>query len=492
MSRPNDPYDPCAGEPNGESGCARPPLERLRFWNGRFMVARDLRHQQDDLIRRLEYHQHFAHGDGILCGFRVRRHPRDDCDRDWLVVDGGMAYDCCGRTLWMPEPRAVRIPRLPASPRSAAPGEEEDGGHGYYAQAEVRAPEADDDGPVHDVAYGEPYGADPGQGNGPGGQGPEASPNPGGGPDEVPGGSAGGPGGPGHGPGEEAYPPDPEWFIVAQRRDRPTDPMPALYADDPGQPVRQEHGRVREDVELRAVPADEVPQGCWPRRRPVTDEDCTRDLDDDCENERGDTVPCGLGCACGDRVVVAAVWRDPAGRLRWDLRHRKVLIPPSGLTRITGVNWPHGGEIALRRLADTLDGRLVVRFSRRLRPAEGFRRGISPMTFQVSYVGQSGAWEQVMPPEEEDPGPSTPSLSPNGRCAVFQIPRPLLTGRYSLGGSWVRVRVLGDFLLDCHGRPVSAAHTGGDVNGRGSGNGVPGGTFESWFYVRNSWKEEDR
>jgi hypothetical protein len=223
----------------------------------------------------------------------------------------------------------------------------------------------------------------------------------------------------------------------------------------------------------------------------VTAEDCTRGLDDGCEGEAGDTVPCGQGCACGDQVVLAGLWRDAQGVLRWDLTHRKVLIPPSELTRITGVNWPHGGQVKLRHLRREMKGQLIVRFSRRLRPAEGDRRGINPMTFELSYLGESGVWKQVMP-DPGDPHEPNPTLSPNRRCAVFQIPGDLLDGRYSLAGTTVRIRVLGDFLLDCHRRPVSAAHTGGDVNGRGSGNGVPGGTFESWFYVRNSWKEEDR
>src|SRR5687768_12725916 len=115
MSRAkHDHYDPC-GEPGSRPGCDRPLLERLRFWNGRFLVARDLRDQQEDLIRRLEYHQSFAHGEGILCGFGVREHPREQCRDRWLLVDSGMAYDCCGHTLWMPDCRLVEIP-LPEKP----------------------------------------------------------------------------------------------------------------------------------------------------------------------------------------------------------------------------------------------------------------------------------------------------------------------------------------------------------------------------------------
>lgn len=463
MSRESRPHDPCADDATAQPGCSTAPLERLRFWNGRFLVARDLRHQQDDLIRRLEYHQRFAHGEGILCGYRLRRHPRDECERDWLVVEAGMAYDCCGHTLWMPDAAAVRIPRRDGG--DGGPGE------GPVPTAEPAAP------------YPEAPAPDDGPGQPPGGYDPE--------PDDRPGKPGhGGPGAPG--PNEPERMPDPQWFVVARRVERPTDPQPALYADDLCEPVRHEHGRVREEVELCVLPADRVSHACWPRWNPVSPEDCSASWEDDCQDPRGDTLPCGQPCACGEHVVLAAVWRDAQGRLRWDTTHRRVLTPPTALTRITGVNWPHGGELPLRRLVDELRGRLVVRFSRRLRPAEGVRRGINPMTFTVSYLGQSGAWEEVLAPEEGDDGEPTPALSQNGRCAVFTIPRDLLTGRRSIAGAWVRVRLLGDFILDCHGRPVSAAHTGGDVNGRGSGNGVPGGTFESWFYVRNTWKEDNR
>jgi hypothetical protein len=197
--------------------------------------------------------------------------------------------------------------------------------------------------------------------------------------------------------------------VVARRVEHPTDPQPALYSDDLCEPVRHEHGRLREEVELCVLPADRVGHACWPRWNPVSPEDCTGSWDDDCREARGDTVPCGQPCACGEHVVLAAVRRDAKGRLRWDTTHRRVLTPPTALTRITGVNWPHGGEVPLHRLANELNGELLVRFSRRLRPAEGVRRGINPMTFTVSYLGQSGAWEEVLVPRR-----ATTARAPRG------------------------------------------------------------------------------
>ena len=45
----------------------------------------------------------------------------------------------------------------------------------------------------------------------------------------------------------------------------------------------------------------------------------------------------------------------------------------------------------------------------------------------------------------------------------------------------VFIRLLGDFVLDCHGNPVDANHVAGLLP---SGNGSAGGTFESWFRLK--------
>ena len=48
-----------------------------------------------------------------------------------------------------------------------------------------------------------------------------------------------------------------------------------------------------------------------------------------------------------------------------------------------------------------------------------------------------------------------------------------------------------DFILDCHDVPVDGDHLGGLLP---SGNGVRGGTFESWFYVvpDHEWDQQQQ
>jgi hypothetical protein len=81
------------------------------------------------------------------------------------------------------------------------------------------------------------------------------------------------------------------------------------------------------------------------------------------------------------------------------------------------------------------------------------------------------------------------------RCmAVYPIPKDLLEGDENIGDSWLHVILKCDFILDCRGLPVDGEH----LRGRPlTGDGAPGGTFESWFYVENDLqrrpqKREDR
>lgn len=466
-------YDPC-GDPNSRRpGCERPMLERLRFWNGRFLVARDLRDQQEDLIRRLEYHQSFAHGEGVLCGFEVRQHPRETCRDRYLVVESGMAYDCCGHTLWMPDCRVVEIPELERTDKDPAQDERDqkvldqnelEKVHELERQKRAQMEAERREREAYMMSHAGPQ-ARPGFER----PRPEPRPDP---PPDVP-----------------ERRPDPEWFLVACHVECPTDPTPALYADDLCEPMREEHGRMREDVAIRVVPASEISDVCWPRYRAVRQVDCTEVTDDDCHHPLGETPPCHRACACGDCVVLAGVWRDRrTGQLHWSTTHRKVLAPPTNLTKITGMSWPHGGEMTTEQLLDDYKGQLVVRFSRPLQPADGLRNGINPMTFTVSFLGSARHYEQIVPPEPEElqGRPVTPRLSQNGRCAIFDLEHDMLRGRFGYSGSYIHVRVLCDFLVDCHGRAPSGAHIAGDAMGRGTGNGVPGGVFESWFYLRNA------
>jgi hypothetical protein len=79
--------------------CGALKSERLRYFTGRHMTARDFADEQLYQRSHRFFHNRMLHGWGIVCGLRVCRYPdpkyRDKC----VVVRCGMAIDCCGREL---------------------------------------------------------------------------------------------------------------------------------------------------------------------------------------------------------------------------------------------------------------------------------------------------------------------------------------------------------------------------------------------------------
>src|SRR5262249_12488106 len=138
--------------------------------------------------------------------------------------------------------------------------------------------------------------------------------------------------------------------------------VPALYAEGICDPTRREANRVREVACLDVCHPDEVKPGCW--RVPGGDPEAH--CRDDCDDER--PRPTGIWLEpegpCGEAVPLALIAFDPAqpeAGFEIDTRGRRTLpVPPEFLTHIVHINWPHGGEVSLSYLRDTLGGRLEV------------------------------------------------------------------------------------------------------------------------------------
>jgi hypothetical protein len=148
---------------------------------------------------------------------------------------------------------------------------------------------------------------------------------------------------------------------------------------------------------------------------------------------------------------------------------------------VTGYSWTHGGELALGELAGAQNGELRITFDRKLLPAESAESGtgINVVTFAVQYTQTQADLEYLEPAE------GYPRLDETGCTAIFRLPKERLRrkdGRYGRDsltpGTRVLVTLHCDFLLDCRGQPVDGNHLGGRVP---TGDGVPGGTFQSWF-----------
>lgn len=435
----------CAGE--GE--CGYISTERNRYFTGKYMAARDFQDEQTYFLSRHRLHNRLLHGWGIVCGLKVtyhpdhERNPDSECSRRWVVVHPGIALDCCGRELIVRREIAFELP-LPRPPKE-----------------DEKKPPAPEDYKQEDASQqleGE---------------------------DE-------------NGPGNSLDDDDDvmrEPFLLALRyTEEEIERVPALYNEGTCDPSRTEANRVRECAEVVVVSLDDVEGDCW--RTPEGDPDahCRDDCADDLVGIGGSCLD--PVCPCKEFVPLALIRFDPEHpekRFEIERRGRRYLpTPPELLTHIVDVNWPHGGELTLDQLNNDLKGKLVVTFDRRLLPADGDATGINPFTFTVQYGGIQRNLE-FLPYAEGD----EPRLSDDCH-AVFTIDPDYINrdrpadrkqyDRYNILGSVVYITLKCDFILDCHDNPVDGDFLRAVMP---TGDGVPGGVFESWFRVVYEKEEEE-
>jgi hypothetical protein len=266
-------------------------------------------------------------------------------------------------------------------------------------------------------------------------------------------------------------------FLIALRYgEEEVEPVPALFAEGACDPARREANRVRETARLVFLHLDEVEPDCWRQAGGDSEPPCHDDCGGDLPGPAG--VCLEPRCPCGDTVPLALI--RPSGELEIDLDGRRTLpVPGDFLTHVTRINWPHGGEVTLSYLRNELQGRLEVRFDRRLEEGSdigdgGDGTGINEHTFVVQYGGVQKDLEFLSAADD-----GLPQVE-DGCVAVFRIDPDLLSRRSNLAGNVVYVTLKCDFILDCHGNPVDGNHLRGRLP---TGDGNPGGTFESWFRV---------
>lgn len=275
-------------------------------------------------------------------------------------------------------------------------------------------------------------------------------------------------------PGQVA---DGPFLICLRYEEHQVEQVPVLYSEGACDPAKVEANRVREIPAIGWRSLDEVSPDCWSHADGGMDTPCTDDCDDP---DPGPAHTCLQPvCPCEDCVPLALIPFDPEhpdAKIEIDRRGRRRLpTPPHLLTHIVGTNWTHGGQLTLDQLETDLGGRLEIRFDRRILPADEERTGISEFTFQVQYQTVEENLE-FLPFDLDHP----PSLE-DGCLAVYTIaPTYLSSPRRNISGTSVLVALKCDFILDCHDNPVDGDHLRGR---KPTGDGVPGGIFESWFRV---------
>lgn len=156
------------------------------------------------------------------------------------------------------------------------------------------------------------------------------------------------------------------------------------------------------------------------------------------------------------------------------------------LTTIKAISWNHDDGGKPLSMAQFMEGlRVTFNDKVQMRNAQGRHQG----WFMVAaeYDEPKGGALVVQRVAEDKDGIG---LEADGQTVRFK-PHPAFEATFServkkLGGkdAWVRVTLHCDFLLDANGRPVDGNFFGERVaDGVVTGDGVPGGTFESWFLL---------
>src|SRR5438034_239199 len=79
--------------------CEIPQLARNHFFTGKLMVVRDFTDEQLYFIGKDRRHNQQLHGAGVVCGLKVKQHPNPACQSQYVVIEPGIAIDCCGREI---------------------------------------------------------------------------------------------------------------------------------------------------------------------------------------------------------------------------------------------------------------------------------------------------------------------------------------------------------------------------------------------------------
>ena len=86
--------------------------ERLNYFTGQFLAERDFRAEQEYQIGKHRQHNRYLHGYGTVCGLKIVEHPNPDCRDRFVILEPGLALDCCGREIVVKEKVYIDLIKL--------------------------------------------------------------------------------------------------------------------------------------------------------------------------------------------------------------------------------------------------------------------------------------------------------------------------------------------------------------------------------------------
>lgn len=91
-------------------GLAEP--RRPAYFDGKLLLARDFEDEQGYHVYKRQLLNSTLHGTGTVCGLMVHSHPAANCRNSFVVLEPGLALDCCGQEIIVPQAVAVPVADL--------------------------------------------------------------------------------------------------------------------------------------------------------------------------------------------------------------------------------------------------------------------------------------------------------------------------------------------------------------------------------------------
>jgi hypothetical protein len=462
--------------------CDIPPFCRNNYFTGKLLTERDLTAEQRYLTDKLRLHHLALHGWGVICGLKVRSHPH--CPELKVVVEPGLAIDPCGRFIRVLKPMDVDLPKPIPKPGGgdSYPRDQPSGGHhqpggygdkptnqgGYAGQSSYNADEPQN--------YSAPQRGNPQSGGDTYGESP-------------------------YGEYQDQPPqtqPTVNLYVCLAYAESEEELMPAPFDECACTDSGMKPNRI---CETYTITVDtEEPDGLdkLRERYECDEDDCLSMFDvlvDPCP------APFDLKCLplaiVKDHVLGDAVTEDRIDySLRPALRSTQFLeqiircvakrIPTRTLTQIEDISWTHQGEyhchdFMRQFIGDDKSPRgFEITFGSPIR-----REGLNRRTFQatvVRYADASGAGQMELVP-------SRVRLSNDRRKAFLEIDPRYAQRRLDRTRFDLYLKLRCGLILDDNGLAVDGdllARLDDDGNygvATPTGDGIPGGLFESWIRV---------
>ncbi|NRB36817.1 MAG: hypothetical protein HRU31_19290, partial [Rhodobacteraceae bacterium] len=100
------------GQGDGCTPCGLHEPLRTAYYDGKMLTARDLTAEQSYHNGMRYLGNMMLEGTGTVCGLKLLQHPDPGCRDTHMVLEKGMALDCCGQEIIVPQDTTIPFARL--------------------------------------------------------------------------------------------------------------------------------------------------------------------------------------------------------------------------------------------------------------------------------------------------------------------------------------------------------------------------------------------